>query len=284
MSTKKFTPLKQVTPARGNRYYACLKGHRHPSVTAKLSAIAKPALLNWYAKVEREMVIEAAADLYLDAPETKMSRPAFVTSLTTRLGKTKAAKKELDKASDIGSQAHAWIEYELRKLVGFTVGAAPVISDPAMWAVMAWEDWRKTVNLKPLWIEQAVVSEDNDYAGTIDLIAEMDLRDKYKDYGRATVIVDWKTGKAIYGESRLQISAYAHAYKEMGHSEIVPPGLIVRLPKVQTDPEFETQIVHEDEQADLFNVFLSVSSLWGWQQAEEAKRTQKAAEPEAVTA
>ena len=37
---------------------------------------------------------------------------------------------------------------------------APPLSDAATWAFMAWEDWRRTVNLEPLWIEQNVYSKE----------------------------------------------------------------------------------------------------------------------------
>jgi hypothetical protein len=268
-----FLPTQRVEVEKAGRFYKLPTGELLPSVTNILGVIGKPALLNWYAKVEREMCIEAAANLYEDAPGTpKMSRVAFVTSLQNRLGKTKAAKKELDKAAEIGTQAHALIEWNLRKSLGQEAGPEPRISDKATWAFMAWEDWRRTVNLEPLWIEQTVYNVKHGYAGTLDLVARLDLKDAVRDYGRTVAVIDWKTGKAIYPESALQNAAYAWAYHKMGHSEAVPPGLIVRLPKVDTDPNFETKIVHEIEMPELFESFLAARDLWLWQQKANEKK------------
>lgn len=266
-------PLKRVHSDRFGRFYETPDGDRFPSVTNILGIINKPGLLNWYASTERAMVTEAAANLWEDAPiGTKMSRSAFLASLQSRLGTVKAGQKALAAAGDIGSQCHALIEWTLRSDMKQLVGPAPRISDPAMWAFMAWEDWRRTVNLEPLWIEQNVYSKRHQFAGTLDLVATLDLKDKYREYGRVLAVIDWKTGKAIYAESKLQSVAYSFAYAEMGHAEEPPPGLIVRLPKTEKDPAFETVIVHQDEHPELMRAFISARNLWNWTHKEELAR------------
>src|ERR1700756_5125870 len=203
----------------GGRWYN-IDGIELPSVTTILSIVAKPALIAWSAKVEREMVTNASAQLYEDIAGTpRMSKAAYLMSLATRLGKEKASQKALQKASEIGSQAHALIEWNLRATLMQDAGPSPRIVDAAQWAFMAFEDWKKSVNLKPIWIEQTVWSKQHGYAGTMDLLAEVD--------GKLTV-VDWKTGKAIYPEAYLQNAAYRHALREMGHGDPVQ-GIIVRL-------------------------------------------------------
>jgi hypothetical protein len=236
-----------------SRFYN-VKGKEYPSVTTILGCIGKPALIAWAAKVEREMIIEESANLYetlIDTP--RMSKIGWITTLTSRLGKTKASQKELAKASEIGSQAHAWIEWQIKSQLLHEQGPCPVIDAPAMLAVSAWERWKDSVNFKPLLCEQPVWSETHEYAGTMDLLAEVN--------GRPTLL-DWKTGKAIYQESFLQNAAYRHALLEMGVYGKAD-GMIVRLPKVETDPEFQVQPVTEPE-PDLFKCFLSVLDLWKW--------------------
>lgn len=264
-----FPPTRLVQAAnRSGRFYETPAGAL-PSVTTILGCIGKPALLNWYAKTEREMVIEAAANLYEDAPAApKMSRPTYMTTLTARLGKEKAGKKELDKACEIGSACHALIEWNLRKEVGQVVGPEPKLAGPALWAFAAWERWRQSVNLEPLWIEQTVFSATHQYAGTIDLVAWLDL----PPAGRTLAVLDWKTGKAIYPEARLQNVAYAWAYHEMGHADAPPVGVIVRLPKLEKDPEFETLTVAREEWSPNFHAFLAAKELWVWLQEQEQKR------------
>jgi hypothetical protein len=79
---------------RAGRFYDVEELGSLPSVTTILSVIAKPALLNWMAKVEREMVLEVSADLYEAVHGTpKMSRTAWFTTMETRLGKAKAGAR-----------------------------------------------------------------------------------------------------------------------------------------------------------------------------------------------
>ena len=242
--------------ARG-RFYETPDGI-FPSVTNILSVIGKPALINWAANTERELVLDCSANLYEDCHGTpKMSRMAWLTTLQGRLGNEKAHKRELAKAGEIGSQAHALIEWSLRVKLLQKVGPSPHISDKAQWAFMVFEDWAKKVNLKPIFIEQTVYSKQYGYAGTMDLFAEVD--------GKPTVI-DWKTGKAVYAEAHLQNAAYRHALREMGHGDPVQ-GIIVRLPKNETDPEPEA--VTADDEAESLQAFLHFKAGWEWNQKKD---------------
>lgn len=228
------------------------------SVTHALTCIAKPALINWAANQERALVLDAAADLYLDLLQAgPMGRPSYVATLQGRLGKQKAHQKELAKAGEIGTQVHALIEWNLRQQLGQKVGPEPRVLDKAQWAFMAWQDWATSVTLKPLFIEQVVFSRTHQYAGTMDLLAEVN---------GVVTLVDFKTGKAIYAEALLQNIAYQVALVEMGHSTPAA-GMIVRLPKVDSDPGFETATV--PPVTDLLPTFLAVLNVWKWWHAQE---------------
>lgn len=268
------TPARQRSVSnrygQSSRFYETPDGLLYPSVTNILGCIGKPALINWAAKTEREMVVEAAANLWEDVPLVgkKMSRPAYIATLTERIGKTKAHQKELAKAGEIGSQAHALIEWNLRKELGQTVGPEPRIADKALWAFMAYEDWRKKSGLKPLAIEQTVWSTTHRYAGTMDVFGEVLI----EPHGTCVAVLDWKTGKGIYDEALLQNAAYVQALIEMGHAKPPVYGVIVRLPKVETDPDFEVLPIAAHEQPALFDAFLAVKRLWGWLQVREEAR------------
>jgi hypothetical protein len=243
------------------RFYDTPEGS-YPSVTTILSIIGKPALVPWAAKVERTLVTQVAADLYEDAHGTpKMSRSAYLTTLECRLGKERAHTKELAKAGEIGSQVHKLIEWTLRSTLYAEPGPCPKISDRAQWAFMCFEEWAKTVDLKPLLIEQTVWSATHGYAGTADLIAEIN--------GRLT-LVDFKTAKRVYAETDLQVAAYIHALQEMGHYEgQAVCGLIVRLPKDEQDPDPE--IVPAADQERALKMFLHAKALWEWRRQAEEK-------------
>jgi PD-(D/E)XK nuclease superfamily protein len=250
-------PVRQDGPV--GRFYS-IDGDEEPyvSVTHALSCIAKPALINWAANQERALVMDAAADLYLDLVKAQpMGRPTFLATLQGRLSKQKAHQKELAKAGEIGTQVHALIEWNLRRELGQKVGPEPRVVDNAQWAFMAYQDWAQSVSLKPLFIEQVVFSRTHKYAGTMDLLAEV--------HGAVT-LVDFKTGKAVYAEAHLQNVAYQAALVEMQHTTPAG-GLIVRLPKVDTDPAFEA--VPVAPVAELFPFFLSVLNVWKWWHAGE---------------
>ena len=235
------------------------------SVTHALSCIAKPALINWAANQERTLVVDAAADLYTDLCKTpQMSRATYVTTLQGRLSKQKAHQKELAKAGEIGSQIHSLIEWNLRQTLGQKVGPEPRVTDAAQWGFMSFQDWSNSVSLKPIFIEQVVFSRAHGYAGTMDLLGEVE---------GALTLVDFKSGKGIYAEAHLQSAAYRHALREMGH--VAPErGLIVRLPKVETDPQFE--VAESPSVEELFPTFTAVLGVWRWWFAqEEAYRCQR---------
>ena len=236
-----------------------------PSVTHILSCIGKPALINWAANQERTLVSEVAADLYEDlrAVSTPMPRMAYLTTLQARIGKSKAHQRELAKAGEIGTQVHKLIEWNLRRSLGQEAGLEPQVKDDATWAFMAWQDWAQAVHLKPLFIEQTVFSKTHGYAGTMDLLAEVE---------GVVTLVDFKTGKAVYAEAHLQNVAYQAALIEMGHT-VPATGCIVRLPKVQTDPAFE--VVTVPPVVELLPTFLAVKEVWRWWFAQEEAYREK---------
>ena len=240
---------------RSTRFYE-VDGKRLPSVTSILSAVNKPALVPWAAKQEREMVYAAVQKMISDPGVTRIN---FMRSLDAAVGHEKAHSKLMSKAGDIGSECHGLIEWNMRKELLQTVGPEPKISEKALWAFMAYEDWRKQANLSPLLVEQAVWSQRYGYAGTMDWYGEIDHEGQ-----RLRVLGDWKTGKGIYAEALLQNAAYVHALVEMGHADPGVAGCIVRLPKAVDDPAFEVRMIPADDQKQLFKVFLSVVELWKW--------------------
>lgn len=237
------------------RFYNTPDG-KFPSVTSVLSVISKPALVFWSANVEREMVIAESAKLYHDTiGQPEMPSTFWTTTMQQRLGKERAHTKELEKAGEIGSEIHNAIEWNLKARMCIKSGRPPIISKAAQWGYSKFLEWADTVNLKPLMIEKVVWSKGYSFAGRMDLLAEV---------AGMECVLDWKSGKRIYPESWLQNVAYRKAAEEMG---IAQPkhGYIVRLPKIEGDPDVEAQLVPTDTRK-LFAVFLNALVLWQWQQ------------------
>jgi hypothetical protein len=232
-----------------------------PSVTTILGIVGKPALVAWSANVEREMVIVESGKLYHDLQGVEeMNSVLWATTMADRLGKERAHQRALTKAGEIGKQVHALIEWTLKADLLVAAGPSPRVNAAAQIAFSAWMQWKTSVKLKPIAIEQKVWSKHHGFAGTLDLLALVN--------GRETV-VDWKTGKAVYPEAHLQNAAYRSAMREMGLGDPAA-GLIVRLPKVETDPGFE--IIEAGKmpngtkmsELELLEVFLNAKKLWDY--------------------
>src|SRR5713101_6007238 len=204
------------------RFYT-IGGRQLPSVTTILEVINKPALGPWYAKEERQY-FEAAMLEVLGKPGAR--DPEYVLSaVADAVTGVKAADRERQRASAIGTAVHAGIEWQLRTALSKDAGPEPCLPEAAAWAVESWKDWAVSVALEPLAIERTVYCAACGYAGTLDLYARLK--------GVLTVL-DWKSGKAIYPEAFLQNVAYRHAATRLGMPS--SQGLIVRLPKLIEDP------------------------------------------------
>lgn len=117
-----------------------------------------------------------------------------------------AAQENLNQASDWGTLVHKTVENIFK---GEKLKIAPVVLP----SVLAFEDWRNQHKVSALDVEKTVVSKDYSYAGTLDVLAEIDGK---------TGILDLKTSTGIWDEYSLQLAAYFQAFNEMA------------LPKVET--------------------------------------------------
>lgn len=226
------------------------EGDPWPSVTSVLSVISKPALGPWYAKMEREASLIAALEL-LTQPGVPLDRQGFYSAFEAQVRATKAAQKAKEDAADIGKHLHALVEADLKAELGLSpavnVNALP---DAIETSFLHWLEWRRQHHVKPLVMERIVYSRTHRYAGTMDLVAEVD---------GARTVIDLKTSKAVYLEMPVQIAAYRAAWAEMGHE--TDGGLVLRLPKTVTDPGFEAVPVTDPA---LVEVFLTALRLFNW--------------------
>lgn len=252
--------VQQITRKNGTRVYKLEDGTVVPSVTTILKVIGKDGLMYWAANVERELVIEAACQLQQElARTTALPVAVYRSALTERVGLVKAHQKQKDAAAEIGAQAHKRIEWAIHQQLGREVGPEPRCSDEAQWAVMAWEDWMRAHDVRPILSEQVVYSETHRYAGTLDLVAIVD---------GVRTLIDFKTSKSIYAEAHLQNVAYQMALAEMGQTPC-EAGAIVRIPKNLNDPAFEVQPT--PPASVLYPVFLHARHLYDWWAEEDAK-------------
>jgi hypothetical protein len=258
------TPFRRSGPD-GARTYPTPDGE-FVSVTTFLRVVAKPALVPWAAGAERELVLRTAAGLYEGMRGVPpMPTSAYLDSLRARLPRGYACDQLLRDASDIGSAVHERVEWELRSELGQVQGPRPELQGRAAHAFEAWRRWRDSVHLRPIHVEQVVWSATHGFAGTLDLYAELEVY----GLGRVRAVLDWKTGKRVYWEAKLQIASYGRALVEMGHASDPLHGLILRFPKTDADPDFNGPCVVEPAaMAHHFEGAMHALQLWRRQQEE----------------
>jgi len=132
--------------------------------------------------------------------------------------KLKVGKEESDRisfeSSGRGTRVHRRIE---KMLNGHVFKTIPEEIKPY---IEAFNNWMEDTQPKILNTELFVKSDRHGFAGSIDLVCEINDR---------LWVIDFKTSKAIYDEYGLQIRAYGYAYDEMlstrAHTAVLQLGL-----------------------------------------------------------
>ena len=112
-----------------------------------------------------------------------------------------------DEAAKTGTLAHAMIQADLQGEELDMAQFSPVQVDLAENAVLSWYEWKKHHDIQPVFCEKPFVSDRMRYGGTVDCYCMLDGR---------PVLLDFKTGKAIYEEYFVQLAAYAELLREAG--------------------------------------------------------------------
>src|SRR3989304_5513690 len=203
---------------RGGFYW---KGDEsYVSVTTVLKILDKPALRYWFGK-----------EVYY----------AMVKDPTLSEGEALSAPyKTSGKAQERGKTIHSLVE--AYKKTGAVIDTVP---EPLKGYANAFYSWVGGNKIEIVENEKTVINEDYKYAGTLDLL----VRVNGGDY-----VIDAKTGKDIYLESTLQLSAYQ---KALGG---IAPKIGVLL--LKEDGEYKFATVNPR-----FDVFLNCKALWDWRTA-----------------
>lgn len=269
---------------KGRHYKSPETGQNLPSVTNILDCYPKQhALVHWAANRQKAMDVQAAYELQL---RINSGAIAFATAesykqhLDEYIGRQRAHIKELEKAGEIGSQIHKAIECDMKEILGVPHEPKQELEGAALWAYMAFEDWWKECEIKPIESEIFLFNDEHGYAGTTDLIAEVTINEallkkvgpKFRSTklvssvgAQVVTVIDFKSGKGVYADHLLQLAAYIEAAKrcwDRSLSEIDAWGMIVRLPKTEDDPEFEVRLLHPDDVPQKFETFLAVKKIW----------------------
>ena len=156
------------------------------SVTTVLQKVlAKPALPGWAAKCCGEYVVGHFGQL---AQMMRSRQESAVVQLV------KGAPWAISNAAgDRGTLVHALAEAQ-------TLGQTPSVPDEVRGYVTAWEHWVEDFAVTFEASEATCYNRRTGIAGTFDALAEI------KGLGRC--LIDYKTGKDVYPEAALQLTAY----------------------------------------------------------------------------
>lgn len=202
-----------------HKYY--LDGKPLTGVTTVLGVIAKPALIQWAANEAIKYIREtqpkpvkiAGVDMVIYTKDqlSDLLDTARVASTTKR-----------DGMADIGTAVHAWLEK-------FVKGKNPKPNKKLDHITKNFVEWAHKNQIKFLKSEVRVFSEKHWFAGTFDLLFEMNGK---------IYIGDIKTGSGIYGrEPFAQMAGYQICLEEAGY-KAVQGRMIIRCGR---DGAFETK-------------------------------------------
>lgn len=159
-----------------------------PGVTTILKVVAKGFRLeNW--------IKDQVRDYWLDALKSgrtdwdKIHKSSFV-----------AGNNKMKAAGNIGHNVHAYAECFLKGLP-----LPELLTDEAKRCADAFHQWMDQHHVKLVASERMIFSKQHYYAGTCDLIAEIDGE---------LAVGDFKTSSGIYNEARFQTAAYQQALEE----------------------------------------------------------------------
>ena len=191
-------------------------------VTSILSVIAKPMLIQWSANMAVDYIQNALAEVQNVADKTweEVMKPLDLDKVFKEARIAHRLKKE--KAGELGTGVHKLIETLCNEAIQANGGLLKPDTKSDNAQVQKFIDWALEKNVRFIESEKMVYSRESWYAGTFDLILEIDGK-KY--------IADIKTSSGIYPEAYLQMAAYQNALAEMGEHEDIQGAAVINLDK-----------------------------------------------------
>lgn len=190
-------------------------GERYRSVTSIISGgLPKPALVGWAKKVTAEYAVANLASLNVLAADDEEGAIDWLKG---------AAYRDRDRRGNVGSAVHAVAESYVLE--------APYAEPPEDVAayVRGFISWLDAFRPTYVAVEAPVLSRTQRYAGTLDAIVEISLPSVSARLGLPVdrplrILLDYKTGKAVYPEVGLQLAAYRYGE------------VYIRLPDASEEP------------------------------------------------
>ena len=225
-TVKKNLKSSKTDMRRGGFYWKANTKKPYISVTNVLSIIDKPQLRYWFGK---QVFYAMVQDPTLDEK----------TALSTPYQKSGEAKTR-------GTTVHSIVEHYKH-----TKEHLETIPEAYKGYATAFYNWIKDNDIEILEHERTIFSEKYQFAGTLDLLV------KNRQSGKI-FLIDVKTGKDIYPEAYLQLSAYKQGLEE--EQQLVDEIAVVLL---KEDGKYKF-----GQGEDNLLAFLAAKKLWEWKNPE----------------
>lgn len=231
---------------------------------------------SWAARIERAHVLGVLEKFLTEfsGDPSSLTPTGIVASVLQACGEKFAWPAELNAAATRGTRVHQAIEhYAARKKYdagdGAHPGEFPELGEREGISYRKFERWADAVEFMPIASELSVCSPTYRWGGTLDEIALVE--------GRPTV-VDWKQGRSLHDEDRMQVSAYTEGYNEYADAHVpgvehVDRAALIHIPSETDSPDEATIVTLErDEIATWYDTFLLAVPLAHRLKALEAAR------------
>lgn len=176
---------------KGHTY--ALDGKPVKGVTTLISGgLPKPQLMYWSAKMVAEFVADNPDAI--EVMRSTMGRESMVAALKG------VPWDKRDEAAARGTDIHALADRIIN-------GEAVDVPEAVAGAVQGYVDWLDAWKVEPIITERPCASRQWWYAGTFDAV----LRFGRGELAGRTALLDWKTSKGVYGDTSMQLEAYARS-------------------------------------------------------------------------
>lgn len=130
--------------------------------------------------------------------------------------------KKREKAADIGTQVHAWVEKFITSAIAGETAPDMPEDENVLNGIAGFLTWGNKHNIQFHCTERLVYSREHNYSGLLDAIATIDGK-KY--------VIDFKTSKGIYSSFRYQVAGYRNAYEEENPADKIDGNMIIHFDK-----------------------------------------------------
>lgn len=253
--------LPAIQRTQDHRYI--YEGVTYPGVTNVLKTIDKgQGMQTWAARETANALMAIHDNPGIDAMINMVGRDGVIKAATAR------ANWQRDEAANFGSKVHAWADDMVsgRPLPALTDTETIYAEHYARW----WEKsgWRLRISeacvVAPKYDGGRVSPEHEGWGGTFDLLCF--------DADERTVLADLKTGKGVYREAILQLTAYSMAplVSPMASPDVYPMPQVDRHVIIHVTREGVRE-VELSVGAREWSAWLSVLDLYRWTETVKGK-------------